>query len=129
MYLRVVVGTTAMQVADKQSKLMQFAIAQKKNPEVVIQFAEWVKAGDMGYKGAQIVDLCKATDSDGNCEGFWLLAVGTQLQYEVIKKELSNSTVLDYWPIDHDKWYESLLDTLANDDDFAEDDTIPELKG
>ena len=128
MYLRVVVGTAALQVADKQEKLIRFAVAQKNDPTVVRQFADWVARGDMEFEGAQIADLCTALDEEGNRKGFWLLMVGSQSTYESIKRKLKNTTVLDYWPIDPKTWCENLMDTLANDDDFAED-AIPELKG
>lgn len=130
MYLRAVIGTAALQVADKQEKLMRFAVAQQKDPEVVRQFAEWVKTQDMDFEGAQITDLCKAIDENGKCEGFWLLMIGSQSQYETIKKKLSgSSTVLDYWPIDPSKWCQNLLDALEQDEDFIEENAIPELKG
>lgn len=129
-YLRMLIGTAALQMADKEAKLVRFAIAQQKDPSVVRQFAEWVKSGDLDFNGAQITDLCKAIDENGKCEGFWLLMIGTQNTYESIRRKLSQTaTILDYWPIDPEKWCQNLLDTLEQDEDFDEADAVPELKG
>ena len=127
-YLRAVVGTAALRVSEKQEKLVRFAIAQQKDPNVVRQFAEWVKTGDLELEGAMITDLAKAMDENGNCEGFWLLMIGSQSAYESIRKKLP-ATVLDYWPIDPEKWCHNILEALEQDEDFDEDDAIPELKG
>lgn len=130
MYLRAMVGMAALRVSEKQEKLVRFAVAQQKDPNVVRQFAEWVKTGDMEFDGAMITDLAKAMDESGNCEGFWLLMIGSQSAYENIQKKLSpTTTVLDYWPIDPEKWCHNILETLEQDEDFDEDDAIPELKG
>lgn len=130
MYLRVLVGTAALRVSEKQEKLVRFAVAQQKDPNVVRQFAEWVKTGDLEFEGAMITDLTKAMDENGNCEGFWLLMIGSQSTYESIRKKLSpSSTVLNYWPIDPEKWCHNILEALEQDEDFDEDDAIPELKG
>ena len=127
-YLRAVVGTAALRVSEKQEKLVRFAVAQQKDPSVVRQFAEWVKTGDLEFDGAMITDLAKAIDENGNCEGFWLLMIGSQSAYESIRKKL-HATVLDYWPIDPEKWCHNILEALEQDEDFDEDDAIPELKG
>lgn len=132
MYLRVVIGTAALQVADKQEELLYFSIAQKKDLAVVRQFSEWVKQNTQVFKGALMTDLVKAVDEDGNCNGFWVLLVGTRSQYNEIRKELGNSTtVLDFWPIDRDKWARKLLEELTKGEDFPEGDEVPtpELKG
>ena len=132
MYLRVVVGTAALQVAEKQEELLYFAVSQKKDRVVVQHFTEWIERGDLEFKGALITDLVRAVDKDGNCKGFWMLMVGTRNQYNEICKELGNSaTVLDFWPIDRDKWAQKLREALTEGEDFPEDDKvpIPELKG
>lgn len=121
MYLRVVVGTAALQMAEKQEKLVRFAIAQHKDPAVVQQFAEWVKQGDMEFKGAQVANLIKAADENGEWAGFWLLLIGSQSSYEQIRKELDGyATIVDHWPIDPEEWSHVILTELKVDEDPAE---------
>ena len=127
MYLRVVVGTAALQVAEKQEKLVRFAIAQQKDPAVVRQYAEWVKQGDMEFKGAQIADLIKAVDENGEWAGLWLLLIGSQSSYEQIRKEMDGyATIVDHWPIDPEKWSHEILTWLEGSECDAEPD-IPSM--
>lgn len=135
MYLRVLVGTAAMQVADKQDELVDIAIAQKKDPNVVDGFANWMKNKDFYFHGARMVDLMRGWDKDGEHVGYWTLMIGTRKVYEDILKELGESaTVLDYWPINYESWAEELRATYLPDfqeEEIVEpeDDAIPELKG
>jgi len=132
MYLRVAVGTAALKVEERQEKLVCFAIAQRNDPEVVQEYAKWVRNDDRDFRGAIIVELLRAKDENGNCVGYWLTLVGTESVYREIKKELTNSTVLDYWPIDRDGYARDILKLYLGDeeiDDFDEDEPIEELKG
>ena len=131
MYLRVLVGTAAMQVAEKQDELVDIAIAQKKDLFVVNEFANWMKNKDFYFHGARMVDLLRGRDEIGEHIGYWLLMVGTRKTYEEISKE---ATVLDYWPVNYESWAEELRGTYLPDfqeEEIVEpeDDAIPELKG
>ena len=133
MYLRVAVGTAAMKVEERQEKLVCFAIAQRNEPEVVLEFARWVKNDDRDFRGVIIVDLLRAKDENGDYIGYWLTLIGSESVYRKIKKELTNSTVLDYWPLDHDKYASDILDLYLGSseeaDDLDTDEPIEELKG
>lgn len=132
MYLRVAVGTAALKVEERREKLVCFAIAQRNEPEVVQEFAKWVRDDDRDFRGAIIVELLRAKDENGDCVGYWLTLIGTESVYRGIKKELTNSTVLDYWPIDRDEYANDILKLYLGDeeiDDFDEDEPIEELKG
>ena len=132
-YLRVAIGMAALKVEERQEKLVCFAIAQQNNPEVVRKFAEWMRNDDRDFHGAKIVDLLGATDENGDRQGYWITLVGPESTYLEIKKELTNCDGLDYWPFDHDKLADlvlnSYLGTGGETDDFDEDEPIEELKG
>ena len=131
MYLRVVIGTAALQMAEKnEEKLIYMAIAQKKDNAVVREYAEWVRKGDMDFMGAKIVDLIKAKNDQEEFTGYLLLAVATESVYAQIKNKLGDATVLDYWPIERDEWAKAILsDMLEEEPEPVDDGPIEELKG
>lgn len=114
MYLRTLIGTAALSVADKQQELMFIAIAQKRNQDVVNEFAKWMETNDTDFMGAKICNLVDAVDESGKRAGFFLLLVGTRDIYNKIRKEGKDKyTVLDYWPVDWKKYAQSILDDYA----------------
>jgi len=135
MYLRTLIGTAALSVADKQQKLMFIAIAQKRNQDVVNEFAKWMETDDTDFMGAKICNLVEVVDESGKLAGFWLLLVGTRDIYDKIRIAIKDTnTVLDYWPIDRKKYAQLILDDYTEYENAevveAEDLDIPmELKG
>ena len=137
MYMRVALSTAALMVSEdtdaKQEKLVEIAIAQKDDIHVLQNVAKWVRTGDREWMGARITDLVVASDKDGKRCGFWLLLIGTQSVYENILKAVNNAAaVLDYWPIDADKWADGMLETYMKPEWLEEEDDdapIEELKG
>lgn len=131
MYLRVVVGTAALKVAEQQEKLIYIAVAQKNDPAVVNEYAEWVLKGDMEFMGARICNLVEAVDENGNRAGYWILMVGTPKICDNIRHNLKTGTVLDYWPIDWENAAKQIVTDYLGDQETIEpdDDAIPELKG
>lgn len=131
MYLRVFIGTAALKSADHEEELVRIAIGQKKDENVVRQFAEWIRTGSADFDGALICDLWKAVDDNDDHRGYWILLIGTQSSYKRILNEVGDKAmVLDSWPIDNDEWADSILkNMLPEPPEIEDDDIIPELKG
>ena len=127
-YLRVVIGMAAMQISDNE-EMIDISIYQSSDPSVPMKFAEWIRKGDRNLMGGRFTDICVGRDEDGEIDGYWLLMVGPKSAYQKIKKKFDRCTVLDYWPLDMDKWAGRVEQELCPpmEEDF--DDAIPELKG
>lgn len=116
MYLRGIIGTAALKMIEK-SELIDIAILQKRDQDVVDGIAKWIRNNDRKFHGSRIVNIADAVDEDGTPMGYWLLLVGTEQSYKKIKAECNHATVLNYWPLNLDKWADDILKEHTDIDD------------
>ena len=136
MFCRVFIGTLVWRISDEENKeqLIDIAIFQKNDPEVVTEFARWIREDDRNFMGARVVDIMGALDKEGKRDGYVLKLIGTRKTYLRIKNKFKDTaSVIDQWPLDRDEWSQWYLDNYLSDHDETEapkeEDTTLEMKG
>lgn len=139
MYLRVLIGTAAMEVVEKENEIIDIAVWQRDEPSVVKKFADWIRNDERTFQGARFVDIARAYNPEKGIVGYWLLMVGTRASYRRILKylDMPEWAVTDHWPVDFKAWGDRLEDAWLDQEDGpieelaepADGDPIAELKG
>ena len=118
---------------ENPDELTEIAVCMHRKKEVAENYLAMIQTKEgRRIQGAQAI-LAKITDAydgDGNVAGYWYLYVGTRRAFHQFEKELTNATVLDWWPLELavEEAAERLMEEYEDEEEKTDDGTEPDAE-